>query len=53
MYNFIRKTDVIILNNFAILGFFVKNLENIKLQIERSTKENIDNEKKLASEVWK
>jgi len=30
--------------------FFVKNLENIKLQIERSTKENINIEKKLASE---
>ena len=36
---------------FFFLEFFVKNLENIKHQIERSTKENIDNEKKLASEV--
>eukprot|EP00795_Rhopilema_esculentum_P017196 gene17196-8738_t len=31
--------------------FFVKNLENVKLQIERATEENITNEKKLASEL--
>lgn len=30
--------------------FFKKNLRSIKVQIERSTSENIDNEKRLASE---